>query len=240
MWDDLQKLLDRQPCGKFSGVRVFELHPGKEWEQPSGRVVEESHGLHVHIATDRFYPIAVIRALASKVGFGRVHVSAYSADMLKQAKYLSKYVSKQLWVAGRGYCRLFWLKGVRLWARVGGFKGTRVKDIRKRSALGDFIRRVYLPQKNDLTAGQRWGLIKMICDRWRWDSSRMVAQMWGQDGHDALVFWDGDTWAAHCEEGAQRYLFNVVMAAGPVFEPLPEVPVEVFSEEPGQLYMVFA
>lgn len=101
-WNYLLTLLKRQ-WPKLCGLRVFELH--------------KSHGLHVHLVTNRWIDVNVARALASKAGWGRIHVKCIPAE---RAGYLAKYLSKD-----RPEC----LKGWRLWAGFGDWDWTRVKDV---------------------------------------------------------------------------------------------------------------
>ena len=75
------------------------------------------HGLHVHLVTNRFIDVNVVRALALKAGWGRIHVKRIPAE---KAEYLAKYLSKD-----RPEC----LKGWRLWAGFGNWEWTKVKDV---------------------------------------------------------------------------------------------------------------
>jgi len=101
-WNHLITLI-RQQWPKVAGLRVFELH--------------ESHGLHVHLVTNRWIDVNVARQLAKQAGWGRIHVMRIPAE---QAGYLAKYLSKE-----RPPC----LKGWRLWAGFGDWEWTRVKDV---------------------------------------------------------------------------------------------------------------
>lgn len=108
----------------LGGVRVYELHPG-------------GHGLHIHLITDDF--IDVRKMWDKKVGweFGRPHVEP-CLDLSNPealAGYLAKYVSKAL--GSRPPC----LKGMRLWACWGNFKGTKVKNVHRTTGLTVFLRR---------------------------------------------------------------------------------------------------
>jgi len=87
------------------GLRVFEMHPGKD-----GR----SHGLHVHLLVDKFLPVDIVRNLW---GRGRVHVKQIKKE---DANYIGKYLAKD-----RPPC----LKGVRLWAPIGGAALHQIKDM---------------------------------------------------------------------------------------------------------------
>ncbi len=102
LWNHLLTLLKRK-WPDLCGLRVFELH--------------KSHGLHVHLITNRYIRVEPARKLAIKAGWGRVHVVRAKPDA---AKYLAKYLSK-----AREPC----FKGWRLWAGFGKWDWSRVKDI---------------------------------------------------------------------------------------------------------------
>ena len=57
-WSAFSKELVREL--KVYGLRVYELH--------------DEHGLHVHWLADRFLPVHIVRAIAERHGFGRIHV----------------------------------------------------------------------------------------------------------------------------------------------------------------------
>jgi len=102
LWNHLLTLL-RRKWPDLCGLRVFELH--------------ETHGLHVHLVTNRYIWVVEARKLAKKAGWGRIHVQRANAE---GAKYLAKYLSKE-----REPC----LKRWRLWAGFGKWDWSRVKDI---------------------------------------------------------------------------------------------------------------
>jgi len=101
-WNHLLTLMKRL-WPDLCGLRVFELH--------------EYHGLHVHLVTNRFIDVNQCRKLATKAGWGRVHVNRISSE---RAAYLAKYLSKE-----RPSCFKRW----RLWAGFGKWEHTMVKDI---------------------------------------------------------------------------------------------------------------
>lgn len=101
-WNYLLTLIKRR-WPQLCGLRVFEMH--------------KSHGLHVHLVTNRFIDVNEMRLLAIKAGWGRIHVKRIPAE---RAVYLAKYLSKD-----RPEC----LKGWRLWAGFGNWDWTRVKDV---------------------------------------------------------------------------------------------------------------
>ena len=101
-WNRLLTSLRRR-WPELCGLRVFELH--------------KTHGLHVHLVTDRFIRVQETRELAKKAGWGRVHVTRANAGA---ARYLAKYLSKE-----REPC----FKGWRLWSGFGEWDWSRVKDI---------------------------------------------------------------------------------------------------------------
>jgi hypothetical protein len=99
------------------GLRVYELH--------------DEHGLHVHWLVHRFLPVRVVRQIAQRHGFGRIHVQRCGKWV---GDYLAKYLSKEV----RAVC----LKGKRLWAAFGEIRWCRVKDIEVKSWLGEEYRRL--------------------------------------------------------------------------------------------------
>jgi hypothetical protein len=102
-WNHLLTLLLRT-WPKLQGLRVFELH--------------QEHGLHVHLVTNRFIDVNRARELATRAGWGRIHVAQMPSE---HAGYLAKYLSKE-----RPECLYRW----RLWAGFGkGWEWTKVKDV---------------------------------------------------------------------------------------------------------------
>ncbi len=101
-WNYLLTLLKRK-WPNLCGLRVFELH--------------KTHGLHVHLVTNRWLDVNEARNLAAKAGWGRIHVVRIAAD---RAAYLGKYLTKD-----RPECFRHW----RLWAGFGGWEWTKVKDV---------------------------------------------------------------------------------------------------------------
>lgn len=101
-WNHLLTLLRRR-WPSLCGLRVFELH--------------ESHGLHVHLVTNRWIDVNEARRLAAQAGWGRIHAMRIPVE---RAVYLAKYLSKE-----RPECFKQW----RLWAGFGEWDWTRVKDL---------------------------------------------------------------------------------------------------------------
>jgi len=124
-WHHMALLLSRRykSSGGCPGVRVVEDHPGRVGD-PGG------HGLHFHVLIARRVDVVEVRKLAVRAGFGRIHVRKCDE---RGAGYLAKYLSK----------RDDGLRGRRRWGMVGGFKGTRVRDIRVESELAENCRRTY-------------------------------------------------------------------------------------------------
>ena len=120
-WHHLQVIMRRWEPG-LKGIRVFELHPGKARCGLAGVTYGESHGLHVHMVTTRFYWVNDIRSLARQAGFGRIDVQKVRhSDREKVASYLSKYLAK---------ARPDELKGVRLVGYIGlSRENVRYRDI---------------------------------------------------------------------------------------------------------------
>lgn len=108
-WNYLLTLMKRR-WPKMCGLRVFELH--------------KSHGLHVHLLTDRYIDVNEARKMAAKAGWGRIHVKRIPAS---KVGYLGKYLSKE-----RPACFKRW----RLWAAFGNdWSATKVGDLERRSAF---------------------------------------------------------------------------------------------------------
>jgi len=148
LWGRAAKDLSRK-LG-FSGVRVFELHPG-------------GHGLHIHVVTPFYYPVVLVRVLTTRWGFGRIHVKPIKYN---KRHYVTKYLQKQQ----RAVC----LKGRRLWATVGGFKGCLVKNIRVESTLGKWARRIkgagIVADQGGQGSGSRKGWLTCALAYWAsWD-----------------------------------------------------------------------
>jgi hypothetical protein len=102
-WNHLLTLLLRQWLN-LQGLRVFELH--------------QEHGLHVHLITNQFIDVNRARELATRAGWGRIHVTPMPSE---HAGYLAKYLSKE-----RPECLYRW----RLWAGFGkAWEWTKVKDV---------------------------------------------------------------------------------------------------------------
>ena len=132
-WNYLLTLIKRR-WPELCGLRVFELH--------------KRHGLHVHLVTNRFIDVNVVRLLATKAGWGRIHVERIPAE---KAAYLAKYLSK-----GRPEC----FKGWRLWAGFGKWEYTRVKNV----IYDSLFSRVYRACKEWL----HWTGNKQFFARVRW------------------------------------------------------------------------
>ena len=115
-WNRLNVALSRT-MKKHSApaLRVCEVHPGETW--PDGTVV--GHGLHFHVLFVGFVPVQMMRRVATRCGFGRIHVDPdpITAD---RAKYCGKYLGK----------REFKVKGRRMWAAIRGFDNVKCKDLR--------------------------------------------------------------------------------------------------------------
>jgi hypothetical protein len=145
-WNYLLTLIKRR-WPKLAGVRVFELH--------------KSHGLHVHLVTNRWIDVNVARELAIKAGWGRIHVMRIPPE---RASYLAKYLSKQ-----RPEC----FKGWRLWAGFGDWDWTKVKDV----VFDSLFCRIYRACKEAFS----WTGNKNFRDRMRlvqWLEVRTITEGW--------------------------------------------------------------
>lgn len=95
---------------EWSGVRVYELHPGR-WK-------EFSHGLHVHLVSHVFFSDRVMQRLCKHYGFGRwerKHIFDHQA-----AYYIGKYLNDK---------RPGALRGMRLQSCFGPYNWTRLRHI---------------------------------------------------------------------------------------------------------------
>lgn len=143
LWNHFRTLCKRAGI-PIEGVRVFELHKFDD--------LGRGHGMHAHAVLTRYVAIQLVRRLARRAGFGRVHIEVIPTHAA--VRYLSKYVSKQLSPTKdrEGFetlkqARLPWLKGMRLWACVGLRRNwprpcwaVRVMDCTRRSGYGEFVR----------------------------------------------------------------------------------------------------
>jgi len=150
-WSAFSKEIVREL--KVFGVRVYELH--------------DEHGLHIHWLANRYLPVQVVRRIAEKHGFGRIHVERCGKWV---ADYLAKYLSKEI----RAGC----LKGKRLWACFGDFKWGRVKDIFVRSWLGDEYRRIRNGAEG-ITREQSYGILQDALRNFvRWTDRVKGIEVW--------------------------------------------------------------
>ncbi len=101
----------------FRGVRVLEPHA--------------SHGLHYHALIDQRIPIDLMQKLAAKVGMGWMWVVKCDVATVH---YLAKYLAK-----GQRDKVKFYAKMHR-WGTIGGFQGTRVRDIEINSPAANTMR----------------------------------------------------------------------------------------------------
>ena len=125
-WNHLRVLLVREFAkagSTLQGLRVVEVHPGTD--------LRPSHGVHFHCVFAVRMPVQVVRRLAIRAGFGRIHV--VRVRKIEDVAYLAKYLGKQ--TDGLK-------KGTRRWGFIGSFKGSRVRDIRVESMLAENCRRV--------------------------------------------------------------------------------------------------
>lgn len=99
------------------GVRVVEPH--------------KSHGLHYHALLNQRIPMDLVRRIGSQYGIGICWVE--KADF-GSVHYLAKYLSKSKRKGQRLY------KGIKRWATVGGFVGTRVRKMIVESEATDCMR----------------------------------------------------------------------------------------------------
>jgi len=149
MWKVFLQWLARWTDGQAKGVRVLELH--------------REHGIHFHFIINRRISVDVVRRVAARWGFGWVDVRV-CWDI--PAAYLSKYLSKD-------YRRMYPC-GMRRWACIGGFRGSKVRDL-KLESRGDWNRQELFGDRRVHIAGIQMvymltdflGPVSRWSDKWR-------------------------------------------------------------------------
>jgi len=114
-WDNLNRAMKRE-SPHWKGVRVAEVHPG-------------GHGVHFHALLSGFIPFELVNEVGARFGFG--HTSCEEANP-GSIDYLAKYLTKPQPLLGRR----------RRWGCIGGYKGTRVRDIEVGGTLAENCRMV--------------------------------------------------------------------------------------------------
>jgi len=140
---------------EWGGVRVIEPNP-------------KGHGLHYHWVMNPYLPIRVVRALTVKAGFGRIDIAQNPVTgkiepcTPKTAYYLAKYLNKD--------SRVF---GVRRWACIGNFTGTRTNDLEDESDSARIFKEAY---RSQILAGVpnavAFAEAKAVQARWRHNSDK--------------------------------------------------------------------
>jgi len=108
----------------FAGVRVTEVHPG-------------GHGIHFHWVVRGKMPLGRVRQRARQCGFGFVFIARDERGRFRRvdvgaAGYVAKYLNKGDKLAG-----------VRSWACIGAYNGTKTVDIEFDSAQNRVFRAAY-------------------------------------------------------------------------------------------------
>jgi len=112
----------------FAGVRVTEVHPN-------------GHGIHFHWIIRGRIPLGRVRMRAKQCGFGHVFIARDERNRFRMvdagaAGYVAKYLSKGDKLAG-----------VRSWACIGDYNGTKTVDIEFDSAQNRIFRAAYRTAK---------------------------------------------------------------------------------------------
>jgi len=112
----------------FSGVRVTEVHPG-------------GHGIHFHWIMRGRLPLHRVRKRAKECGFGHIFIARDERNRFRKvdegaAGYVAKYLTKGDKLAG-----------VRSWACIGSYDGTKTKDIEFDSQQNRVFRSAYRTAK---------------------------------------------------------------------------------------------
>lgn len=101
----------KRDWSKIHGLRVIELH--------------KLHGMHFHVLLNKRFPIERVFNLAWPLGFGRIEVhrvEEWEGGFKGLIDYLSAYLTKS-------YASTHWIGRRRRWGTLGGFQGTRCKDL---------------------------------------------------------------------------------------------------------------
>jgi len=112
----------------FCGVRVTEVHPG-------------GHGIHFHWIMRGRLPLHRVRKRAKECGFGHIFIARDKSNRFRKvdegaAGYVAKYLTKGDKLAG-----------VRSWACIGSYNGTKTKDIEFDSQQNRVFRAAYRTAK---------------------------------------------------------------------------------------------
>lgn len=112
----------------FAGVRVTEVHPG-------------GHGIHFHWIMRGRLPLHRVRKRAKECGFGHIFIARDERNRFRKvdegaAGYVAKYLTKGDKLAG-----------VRSWACIGSYDGTKTKDIEFDSQQNRVFRSAYRTAK---------------------------------------------------------------------------------------------
>jgi len=121
---------------------------------------------------DRFLPVQIVRRIAERHGFGRIHVKRCGKWV---GDYLAKYLSKEV----RAAC----LKGKRLWAGFGMATWCRVKDINVRSWLGQEYWRLR-GDAVEVSREQSYGILQEALRNYvRWVDQADGIEVWLPENH---------------------------------------------------------
>ncbi len=118
--------------GILQGVRVYELH--------------NTHGIHWHCLLNYRMSVREVRRIGEKYGLGRNHVVVADSGAVG---YMAKYLAKE-----RAS-----LKGLSKWRTLGGFRGTKVKDIVVKSPYHKEVNRL---QKKHGVKKVPWEIAKQV------------------------------------------------------------------------------
>lgn len=128
VWSSMIRYLGNLYGGTLKGLKVIELH--------------RDHGIHWHALLNKRVWVGQVRRIGRKIGVGRIQVERVR-NVPGTIKYLSDYLSKEIIDQ-----TIFYSKCCR-WGTVGGFRGTRVRDVEMDS---EFHRRIRICQE---TIGQK-------------------------------------------------------------------------------------
>jgi len=153
-WNRLLTYLKRR-LPRWSGMRVYEVHPGRHGEY--------SHGLHVHVLTNKWFKIDPVLDACRAAGWGRTNVIRIPQG---REGYIGKYLSKERPPA---------LKGVRLLGYFGLPERSRLGDFESHGLRADLMRIACNRYK-----GTPWNVKLAMVENWVWRiaAGEFVGAVW--------------------------------------------------------------
>jgi len=133
-WFLLMRDLQDMEGKSLRGLRVAELHA--------------EHGIHYHVLVNTRLGVAMVRRMAQRYGFGRIHVTRCNKN---GAAYLAKYLTKE----GR-------IPNIRRFGTIGGQFHVRVNDVKVDSLFHRNTQEFLGPGRRDIRmVGQVWEMTQL-------------------------------------------------------------------------------